>query len=114
MDESKTMLFSTHITSDLERIAADIALLHNQKIEYHGDLAELKDRIKRLHIHAFKELPTELPINNILSSKINKTSAVITVDSISENEINSIEGQLNAKVTVESLNLEEIFLELNQ
>ena len=39
-----TMLFSTHITSDLERIAADIAFLKDKEIKYIGDLAELKEK----------------------------------------------------------------------
>ncbi|MBN2788734.1 MAG: ABC transporter ATP-binding protein [Candidatus Delongbacteria bacterium] len=44
LDSGSTMLFSTHITSDLERIAADVALLKDNEIHYVGDLAELKEK----------------------------------------------------------------------
>jgi ABC-2 type transport system ATP-binding protein len=44
LDRGSTMLFSTHITSDLERIAADVALLKDNEIKYVGELATLKEK----------------------------------------------------------------------
>lgn len=44
IESGSTMLFSTHITSDLERIVADVALLKDNEIHYVGDLAELKEK----------------------------------------------------------------------
>lgn len=39
--ENRTILFSTHITSDLERIADRIIYIHNGRILYQGDREEL-------------------------------------------------------------------------
>lgn len=39
--ENRTILFSTHITSDLERIADKIVYIHNGTISYQGDKDEL-------------------------------------------------------------------------
>jgi ABC-2 type transport system ATP-binding protein len=114
MNENKTMLFSTHISSDLERVAADIALLKDGVISFIGDLSELKERVKRLHIRSFKKLPQSLPFKNIISSQINHGSAVVTVDGISEDELRAFKEKYEATITVEQLNLEDIFLELNQ
>ena len=44
LDSGSTMLFSTHITSDLERIAADVALLKDNEIKYKGSLSDLKEQ----------------------------------------------------------------------
>jgi len=44
LDSGSTMLFSTHITSDLERIAADVALLKDNEIKYTGELSALKEK----------------------------------------------------------------------
>ena len=41
----QTVLFSTHITSDLERVATHVAFLHEGKIQFFGELEELKDRV---------------------------------------------------------------------
>ncbi|MFC1725656.1 ABC transporter ATP-binding protein [candidate division KSB1 bacterium] len=114
ISENKTMLFSTHITSDLERVAADISLLKDGGISYIGDLSSIKDRIRRVHFQSEKELPSPLPINNVLNSRINGKSATVTVDGLSEEEIQEAGKKMSAFVTVEYLNLEEIFLELNK
>jgi ABC-2 type transport system ATP-binding protein len=114
IDAGKTMLFSTHITSDLERVAADITLLNNGVITLQGDLASLKERIKRLHIKSKSTLPAKISVDNSISQIINQHDAIVTVDGITEEGINTLEKQLNASVSVEYLNLEEIFLELNK
>ena len=114
MNENKTILFSTHITSDLERVAADVSLLKNGEIRFKGDLSNLKDRIRRLHIQSSKKLSDPLPFHPIISSDINQTSAIVTVDGVADEEIRKIEQELSADITIEHLNLEEIFLELNK
>ncbi|MBQ8311536.1 MAG: ABC transporter ATP-binding protein [Clostridia bacterium] len=41
--EQTTVLFSTHILSDVERICTDVALLENGKVAMQGPLAELRN-----------------------------------------------------------------------
>jgi ABC-2 type transport system ATP-binding protein len=43
-----TVLFSTHIVSDLERVASQIALLHEGRLLLHCDLDDTKERYARL------------------------------------------------------------------
>jgi ABC-2 type transport system ATP-binding protein len=114
INENRTMLFSTHITSDLERVAGDIAILKDGVIAYQGDLASLQDRVRRLHIQSSRELPTPLPIPNMLHSVVEKTNASVTVDGLADEEIAGIQHLLSASISVEQLNLEEIFLEVNR
>ena len=42
--EQTTVLFSTHILSDVERICTDVAFLNNGKIEVQGKLSDIKNR----------------------------------------------------------------------
>ncbi len=114
LDQNKTMLFSTHIMSDLERIAADIVLLKEGEIAYKGNLSDLKDNIRRIHFQSTSDLPEMIPMNNVISSYVNKTTATFTVNGFEEEEIQQIGRDLSAFVTIEQLNLEEIFLELNK
>ena len=58
-DHQQTILFSTHITSDLERIAQRVAIMGDGKIRFYGELDDLKDRVKRLRITARHDLPAE-------------------------------------------------------
>jgi len=114
MNEKRTMLFSTHITSDLERVAADIAILKDGVITYQGDLAVLQDRVQRLHIRSTRDLPDPLPIPNAIHSVVKGLSATVTVNGIEDHEVRNLQEALCASVSVEHLNLEEIFLEVNR
>ena len=40
----RTVLFSTHITSDLERVADRVAILKDGRIAWHGLLEDLKEQ----------------------------------------------------------------------
>ena len=44
-DRGQTVLLSSHITSDIERIASHIAILHRGRIVCHEALDEIKDRV---------------------------------------------------------------------
>ena len=43
-DDGVTVLFSTHILSDIERVCERVAVLHHGRLIANGDLAELKRR----------------------------------------------------------------------
>lgn len=45
--DKTTVLFSTHILTDVERICDTIALLHDGKIQLHGDLSQIKEKHKQ-------------------------------------------------------------------
>ena len=47
-----TVLFSTHIVSDLERVASDIAFLHDGRLLLHCPVDETKERYARLWLPA--------------------------------------------------------------
>ncbi len=47
-----TVLFSTHIVSDLERVASHVAFMHRGRLLLHSELDSLKERHLRLHIPA--------------------------------------------------------------
>jgi ABC-2 type transport system ATP-binding protein len=112
-DGNRTVLFSTHISSDLERVATHVAILHAGRIASYSELDELKDRVKRLRMRASDDLPYELEIPGLLTSKVEGRSALATVSAVTPELIDDLADRYGAEVRVEDLNLEEIFVELN-
>jgi ABC-2 type transport system ATP-binding protein len=51
-ESGTTVLFSTHIVSDLERVASHIALLHHGKLQFHCSVDDTKERYARLWLPA--------------------------------------------------------------
>jgi ABC-2 type transport system ATP-binding protein len=113
-DSGRTIVFSTHITSDLERIASRIALLKDGRIAFHGELDELKDRVKRLRLVAAADLPNTFAVPGALRCELAGPVATVTLDDFHEDTLDQFRRQYDADVFVEDLNLEEIFVALHE
>lgn len=111
--EENTILFSTHITSDLERITSHVAFLDDGKLGFFGELDSLMHQVKRIRITAEHDLPQNLNLPGTLRSEIDGTHALIAVKDFDVTALEILSNELQATTTVEDLNLEEIFLELS-
>jgi ABC-2 type transport system ATP-binding protein len=110
---SRSVLFSTHITSDLERVANHVAILQHGQISFFGELGELKDQIKRLRLVSTNTFPERFDLPGILHQRIEGNQALVTTRAITPELLDQIETSWHATVEVQDLNLEEIFLELH-
>lgn len=109
----RTVLFSTHIVSDLERVADSVAVLREGKIIFHGLIDDLKERVRRVHISSTAALPPRLDIPGTLSERVTGRQAVLSLFDATENSLADVRQRFGAQVDVEELNLEEIFLEMH-
>jgi ABC-2 type transport system ATP-binding protein len=112
-DGAGTVLFSTHITSDLERVASHVALLREGKVTFHDEIDVLKDRVKRLRIEAAADLPADLHLPGTLRQEVRGRQALVTIDGVDATLVAEVRERFAAEVIVDNLNLEEIFLELH-
>lgn len=111
---TRTVLFSSHIVSDVERVANQIWMLRSGKLDWIGDLDALKESVVRLHIRSSKTLSAPLPITNKLSSQIDGQYATVSVSQWQACTRQALAVQLDAEIEVEPLGLEDIFLEMNK
>lgn len=109
-----TVFFSTHITTDLERVADRVAILHNGTIAFNGEMDTLKEKVKRLRIHAQKPLPPDLTLPGALYKEISGRDAIVCVRDFTPEIKDQAGRSWDASVQVEDLNLEEIFLEISR
>ncbi|MGD9634182.1 MAG: ABC transporter ATP-binding protein [Pirellulales bacterium] len=109
----RTVVFSSHITSDLERIANRVAILAHGQLRFHGEIDELKDHVKRLRIAARHELPEDFCVPGALRCEVNGASATVSVANFDEALVDTMRRDWDADVSVHDLNLEEIFVEMH-
>ena len=110
-DLDRTILFSTHITSDIERVVADVAVLHEGKLRYRGELDELKEKCQRLYFSG-SALPDEIGENDVQNYQRNGDRARALARDWSAERTRALSITLGVKVTAATLPLEELFLEL--
>ena len=112
-DEGKSILFSTHIVSDLERIAAEVAIVRDGRVYYQGEIDTLKENVVRLKIRSQNTLPANLEIPKLLSARISGNLATACVREFDPPKLEVLKNNLQAEIAVEQLCLEDIFLEIN-
>ena len=113
LDQQTAIIFSSHIVTDMERVATKVWLLKDHQLCWQGELDTLKEQVVRLHISAESPLPTNLVIANSIRHVYQGKTAMFTVTGWHDALKHALEQQLQADVQVEYLNLEDIFLELN-
>jgi len=110
----RTVLFSSHIVSDLERAANKVWILKDGRLAWAGDLDALKESGVRLHIHGRRALPRDLRVPDALTSRVDGSRATVAATHWTSERSAAVAAHLDADLEVESLALEDIFLELHR
>lgn len=114
IERDTTVVFSTHILSDLERVALDVAFLKDGKITLQAPLDELMDNARRI------VGPSKLLENITVSGELRRSTDLSGITSIvaraEEYELLALtQGQHAANgVRIEGLSLEDLFVEVTQ
>jgi len=110
----RTVLFSSHIVSDLERAANKVWIIKDGGLAWAGDLDALKESVVRLHIHGRRALPADLGVPDALKSRVDGCRATVAATDWTSERTAALAARLDADLEVESLALEDIFLELHR
>ena len=110
-DGKRTILLSSHITSDVERIADTIGILKDGTIQVERPIEDLKDSVKRLRIVPRNGvIPEGINIPNLLDMKKEPNFIMATVHDYSEDVKRTLEVNYKVNIDIFDLNLEDIFL----
>jgi ABC-2 type transport system ATP-binding protein len=110
----RTVLLSSHIVSDVERVANRVWMMREGGIVYANELDALKESVVRLHVHGKNSLRAPLLIPGQLSCRIDGNRATVGVRHWRQETQQSLALALDASIEVEALSLEDIFVEFNR
>jgi ABC-2 type transport system ATP-binding protein len=109
-DPNRTVFYSSHIVSDIERVASHVWILREGQIVWRGELDTLKESVVRLHLQAMRDLPAVLALPGQLTASVSGRMASLTVGDWLPSRQAELERELDCSIEVEPLGLEEIFL----
>lgn len=110
---SQSVLFSTHITADLERVATHVALLKNGKVALFDQIDTLKQTVQRVRVTSTTQLPDRFPECKLFHLKRDAHTLTATLSDGGVGLWKSWATANEAECSVELLNLEELFVELH-
>jgi ABC-2 type transport system ATP-binding protein len=75
----RTILFSSHILSDVERIADRIGVLVNGRLVVDCSLEQVKERIKKFRLIFPQDAPDDLHLTEVIRQQCNGREMVVTI-----------------------------------
>lgn len=106
-----TVFFSTHLIHEMERVADEVAILHQGRLAARAPLEELKRTTRQLRVVFPDSVPEGFSVPGMIRSQVNAHHALITVTGFHEGLPAEILGSGAESVEIIDLSLEEIFVE---
>jgi ABC-2 type transport system ATP-binding protein len=108
-----TVFFSTHILSDLERVAEYVGIMDRGRIVTEARLDDLQNRTKRVQVVFNTDtIPGGFEIPGAIRTKIEGPVVTSVVRMVSETQLDELHKRPDLRVNVFPLGLEEIFIDL--
>ena len=101
LESGSAVLFSSHITSDLERVASHVALIKQGELVLFKEIDALREEVRLLKLAAGTELPEQVSI-------LSRDGDSVLVDR------GAVDLNLTGVQRSEALNLEQLFVELHK
>lgn len=109
--DGRTILFSSHILSDVERIADRIGILVAGKLVADCPLEDLKKRIKKLRLIFDQQPPTNLHLTEIINQQTQGRELTITVANWNTQKQAVVDTFKPSSCIEIPMSLEDIFIE---
>ncbi|OHB80172.1 MAG: hypothetical protein A2Z25_02310 [Planctomycetes bacterium RBG_16_55_9] len=109
-NENRTIIISSHILSDVEKVIDHVVIMEAGRILRDCSFDELKEEFCRVRISAMNgDLPVELPFENVVQHKRSNGQAVVTLRNATPEQIEQTAEDINCQVEIQTLPLEEIY-----
>ena len=110
-EEGRTVLFSSHILTDVERVADRVAILDKGVLRVNAPLDDVKRRVRRYHVQFEGEAPEPPALPGLLRVRRRRNELVLTVVD-GEGSVEPKCKELGARaVEPEPLGLEDLFVD---
>jgi ABC-2 type transport system ATP-binding protein len=111
-EEGKTVLISSHILSDIERVADEVGIIADGALKISESLDVLKDTVKQVRFHGFERGINGFAIPGAFHVRKTADEVLATVRLDSENTLPRLAATHHCQYEIIHLNLEDLFVEI--
>ena len=109
-DEGRTIIISSHILSDVEKVIDHAVIMKGGRILLDCSFDELRERFSRVRVSALSgELPSELSFGNVIDCRRSNGEAILTVQDCSGEQLQQQAESMNCQIEIQPLPLEDIY-----
>ena len=112
MRQGRTILFSSHILGDVERVADRIVVIDKGVLRANCKLEEFQKAVKKVILSFAESVPAEIDINGLLHCRRSEKELELVLVGIDDDKIAEWAESAGAeKYTIVNMNLEDQFIE---
>lgn len=111
-EPGRTVLFSSHILSDVERVADRVAIIEQGRVLLHRPLDELKEEVRRIRLRFPGGAPGDFQFPAALRIQRTASEILLTVDRYTDEMRARLAEETGADIHIQTLGLEDLFLDL--
>ena len=109
-DENRTIVISSHILSDVEKVIDHVVIMEEGGILIDCGFDDLREKYSKVKLNAMSDkLPSELPFENVIECHRTDGQAILIVSGYSHEELKGKAQQLDCWIEIETLPLEELY-----
>jgi ABC-2 type transport system ATP-binding protein len=112
-DTDATAIVATHIISDIERIADDVAIINRGRIVTYAGLEDLREQVREIQLAEGSKMPEFSNGIEILGSKTAAGAKLVWVR-CSDEALVKLEDVLGEKIVILSVGLETFYLAMTE
>ncbi len=110
--KGKTILFSSHILGDVERVADRVAVIEQGVLRADCTLQQFRESVRKVHCTFENQIPETFDIPGLLHKRHNHNHLELTLVGTTDEQIQEAAERANAKdCKMVNLNLEDQFIE---
>ena len=109
-NEDRTIIISSHILSDVEKVIDHTLIMREGKILRDSSFDSLREEFLKITLTSLNgQLPQNLPFENLISCERSNSQAVLTVQNYTSSDLETKAKEINCTVDIKPLPLEEIY-----
>ncbi len=109
-DENRTIIISSHILSDVEKVIDRTLIMRQGKMLCDSSFDNLREEFIKVTVTSLDgRLPVKLGFENMIDCEREDCQAVFTVQNLSQQELENKAKDLNCEIEIRPLSLEEIY-----
>lgn len=114
VEHGQTILVSSHLLHDVERIVDTVTMMHNGRVFADGSLEEFKRRMRRVRVDGSVSSDGEESLSQfkVVRRNLSRQVTDLILDDFQEGTQQALVQTLGGDVRIEHMNLEDIFVEL--
>lgn len=112
--QNATILVTTHIISDIERVADDVAIINNGRLSLYASLEDIREHVREVELPETRCVPTFHPSVRLLGRRLIGTTLLAWVICDLDDAHHHLESMADGQARVRTCNLESVYLALSE